>query len=101
MSSPLCLWGGSTAVPTAVPTAVCLPFVHYSGPVDMCLSSSGLQAKDSVAERIREKIKNLAVPDAVKTVINEELDRLQTLESSSSEFKYVLLSVPPYRVCVF
>lgn len=42
--------------------------------------------KDAVADKIRDRLKDLKLTDAVKKVIDEELTRLQFLESSSSEF---------------
>lgn len=41
--------------------------------------------KDAVAERFRERIKNLAVPEAVQKVIDEELGKLSSLDNHSSE----------------
>lgn len=44
--------------------------------------------KDAVGDKFRERIKDKVLPEAVKTVIEEELSKLNFLESHSSEFKY-------------
>lgn len=46
--------------------------------------------KDAISDKYREAIKNKVVPAAVEKVIEEELTKLNFLESQSSEFKYVL-----------
>lgn len=43
--------------------------------------------KDAIGEKYREKIKSKKLPDAVMEVIEEELKKLNFLESHSSEFK--------------
>lgn len=43
--------------------------------------------KDAIGEKYREKIKSKNLPDAVMEVIEEELKKLNFLESHSSEFK--------------
>lgn len=43
--------------------------------------------KDAIGEKYREKLANKTVPAAVMTVIEEELNKLNFLESHSSEFK--------------
>lgn len=42
--------------------------------------------KDAIEEKFRERIKEKKVPDNVKDVLNEELNKLGFLESHSSEF---------------
>lgn len=42
--------------------------------------------KDAIGEKYREKLKDKTVPDSIKTVIDEELTKLNFLESHSSEF---------------
>ncbi|XP_065912024.1 lon protease homolog, mitochondrial-like [Dysidea avara] len=42
--------------------------------------------KDAVAEKFREKIKDLVVPPGVKDVIDEELKKLSFLDNHSAEF---------------
>jgi ATP-dependent Lon protease len=51
--------------------------------------------KDAVADKIRERLKGLQLSEAVQKVIDEELNRLQFLESNSSEFrcKYIYLYI--------
>lgn len=44
--------------------------------------------KDAVGDKFRERIRDKVLPEAVKTVIEEELSKLNFLESHSSEFKY-------------
>lgn len=43
--------------------------------------------KDAVADKFRERIKDKILPEAVSAVIEEELNKLNFLESHSSEFK--------------
>lgn len=43
--------------------------------------------KDAIGEKYRERIKEKIVPKAVQVVIDEELTKLNFLESHSSEFK--------------
>ena len=43
--------------------------------------------KDAVAEKFRERIKNLTVPKHIMEVINEELNKLNFLDQHSAEFK--------------
>lgn len=43
--------------------------------------------KDAVGEKFRERIKDKILPQAVSSVIDEELNKLGFLESHSSEFK--------------
>lgn len=43
--------------------------------------------KDAIGEKFRERIKEKIVPKAVNDVIEEELSKLNFLESHSSEFK--------------
>lgn len=45
--------------------------------------------KDAIGEKYREKLKDKTVPENVMTVIDEELNKLNFLESHSSEFKYL------------
>lgn len=45
--------------------------------------------KDAIGEKYREKLKDKTVPESIKTVIDEELTKLNFLESHSSEFKWV------------
>lgn len=47
--------------------------------------------KDAIGEKYREKLKDKTVPESIKTVIDEELTKLNFLESHSSEFKWVAL----------
>lgn len=42
--------------------------------------------KDAIEEKFRDRLKSLAVPEHVMTVINEELNKLGTLDNHSSEF---------------
>ncbi|XP_053406178.1 lon protease homolog, mitochondrial isoform X2 [Mercenaria mercenaria] len=42
--------------------------------------------KDAVEEKFRERLKDLVVPEHVMTVIEEELNKLATLDNHSSEF---------------
>ncbi|KAL4709466.1 hypothetical protein ACJJTC_012803 [Scirpophaga incertulas] len=42
--------------------------------------------KDAIGEKFRERLANKTVPQAVQTVIDEELNKLNFLESHSSEF---------------
>ncbi|XP_042903282.1 lon protease homolog, mitochondrial isoform X2 [Parasteatoda tepidariorum] len=42
--------------------------------------------KDAIEEKFRERLKNLAVPEAVMEVIDEELNKLSLLDNHSSEF---------------
>ncbi|XP_062516509.1 lon protease homolog, mitochondrial-like [Corticium candelabrum] len=42
--------------------------------------------KDAVAEKFRERIKDRVIPEAVETVIEEELSKLSYLDNHSSEF---------------
>lgn len=42
--------------------------------------------KDAIEEKFKERMKEKKVPDAVKDVLNEELNKLGFLESHSSEF---------------
>lgn len=44
--------------------------------------------KDAIGEKYRERIKDKKVPKAVMEVIDEELTKLNFLESHSSEFKW-------------
>lgn len=46
--------------------------------------------KDAIGEKYRERIREKTVPKAVMDVLEEELNKLNFLESHSSEFKYVL-----------
>lgn len=43
--------------------------------------------KDAVGDKFRERIKDKTVPKAISEVIDEELNKLNFLESHSSEFK--------------
>lgn len=43
--------------------------------------------KDALGEKFKERIKDKHIPQAVSLVINEELNKLNFLESHSSEFK--------------
>lgn len=43
--------------------------------------------KDAIGEKFRERIKEKIVPKAINDVIEEELNKLNFLESHSSEFK--------------
>lgn len=43
--------------------------------------------KDAIGDKFRERLADKTVPDAIKTVIDEELNKLNFLESHSSEFK--------------
>lgn len=43
--------------------------------------------KDAIGEKYKERLKDKTVPPAVMTVIDEELNKLNFLESHSSEFK--------------
>ena len=43
--------------------------------------------KDAIGEKYREKLKDKLVPENVMAVIDEELNKLNFLESHSSEFK--------------
>lgn len=43
--------------------------------------------KDAIAEKFRERIKEKVVPKPIATVIEEELNKINFLESHSSEFK--------------
>ena len=43
--------------------------------------------KDAIGEKYRERIKDKVVPKAIADVIEEELTKLNFLESHSSEFK--------------
>lgn len=45
--------------------------------------------KDAIGEKYRERIREKTVPKAVMDVLEEELTKLNFLESHSSEFKYV------------
>lgn len=45
--------------------------------------------KDAIGEKFRERLADKQVPQAVQTVIDEELNKLNFLESHSSEFKWV------------
>lgn len=45
--------------------------------------------KDAVGDKFRERIKDKVLPPAVNSVIEEELSKLNFLESHSSEFKLV------------
>lgn len=49
--------------------------------------------KDAIGEKYREKLKDKVVPEAIMTVIDEELTKLNFLESHSSEFKWVLQNI--------
>lgn len=43
--------------------------------------------KDAIGDKFRERIKEKIVPKAINDVIEEELNKLNFLESHSSEFK--------------
>lgn len=43
--------------------------------------------KDAIGDKYRERLKDKVVPKAVSIVIDEELEKLNFLESHSSEFK--------------
>lgn len=43
--------------------------------------------KDAIGEKFKERIKDKKLPQAVSVVIDEELNKLNFLESHSSEFK--------------
>jgi Lon-like ATP-dependent protease len=43
--------------------------------------------KGAVGDKFRERIKDKVLPEAVNSVIEEELNKLNFLESHSSEFK--------------
>lgn len=43
--------------------------------------------KDAIGDKFRERIKDKVLPQAVSAVIEEELNKLNFLESHSSEFK--------------
>lgn len=43
--------------------------------------------KDAIGDKFRERIKDKILPQAVSAVIEEELNKLNFLESHSSEFK--------------
>lgn len=43
--------------------------------------------KDAIGDKFRERIKDKVLPQAVSSVIDEELNKLNFLESHSSEFK--------------
>nr|XP_032514792.1 lon protease homolog, mitochondrial [Danaus plexippus plexippus] len=45
--------------------------------------------KDAIGEKFRERLADKVVPPSVQTVIDEELNKLNFLESHSSEFKLV------------
>lgn len=49
--------------------------------------------KDAVGDKFRERIKDKVLPEAVNAVIEEELNKLNFLESHSSEFKYEFVFV--------
>lgn len=42
--------------------------------------------KDAIGDKFRERLANKVVPEAIQTVIDEELNKLNFLESHSSEF---------------
>lgn len=43
--------------------------------------------KDAIGDKFRERLANKTVPEPVQIVIDEELNKLNFLESHSSEFK--------------
>lgn len=43
--------------------------------------------KDAIGEKFRERIKDKKLPQAVSSVVEEELNKMGFLESHSSEFK--------------
>lgn len=45
--------------------------------------------KDKLVEGFKEKASKLAMPEGVKTVFDEEINKLMHLEPAASEFKYV------------
>lgn len=46
--------------------------------------------KDALSEKFEARIKDKNVPEAVATVIQEEMQKLNFLENNSSEFTYVV-----------
>lgn len=45
--------------------------------------------KDALAEKYRKMLEGKTVPEAVATVVEEELQKLSFLDNNSSEFTYV------------
>lgn len=60
-------------------------FVHFQ----VIKKELGLEKddKDAIGDKFRERLADKQVPEAVQTVIDEELNKLNFLESHSSEFK--------------
>ena len=54
------------------------------------LLSSLLQKddKDAISEKFRERVRNLVMPDSIKEVVEEELNKLSFLDNHSAEFRY-------------
>ena len=53
----------------------------------------GLQKddKDAISEKFRERVVELVMPDSVKQVVEEELNKLSFLDNHSAEFRYILV----------
>ena len=60
----------------------------------------GLQKddKDAISEKFRERVVELVMPDSVKQVVEEELNKLSFLDNHSAEFRY-LFTYPFVVVC--
>ncbi len=43
----------------------------------------------AIAEKFHERVKDLTLPDFVKEVFEEELDKLSFLDNHSAEFRWV------------
>lgn len=50
--------------------------------------------KDALAEKYRKMLEGKTVPEAVATVVEEELQKLSFLDNNSSEFTYVFYILP-------
>lgn len=51
--------------------------------------------KDKLVEKFKEKANKLAMPEGVRKVFDDELNKLMTLEPAASEFKYVCCALDP------
>ena len=45
--------------------------------------------KDAISEKFRERVADLVIPDSVKEVVEEELNKLSFLDNHSAEFRLV------------
>ena len=66
----------------------------------LCWLGSQKDDKDALSEKFRERVEHLVLPESVREVIDEELNKLSYLDNHSPEFRCVFVQTRVCYLCV-